>query len=233
MHISGRGYEKKYMVSVCASLIILIWKGGLSLLLNLHQPIVLILCCSCKSISAKGISIHHLACICEEPLAKKIIWLPKSMLFWSCSFFEGKWINFTWQARISMWLSHTYLDKTNFHSWTGLLKEKKTYHSNLCRYRFWMKKKLYCICIFLILSIIQEASLYSQSLTAKFHKRMPLYNYKKIVVSNWSLCENKTICPHEGFYSRCTSQFCPSNFHLFQCRIQDWVSLNGFCKDLV
>lgn len=142
MHISGRGYEKKYMVSVCASLIILIWKGGLSLLLNLHQPIVLILCCSCKSISAKGISIHHLACICEEPLAKKIIWLPKSMLFWSCSFFEGKWINFTWQARISMWLSHTYLDKTNFHSWTGPLKEKKTYHSNLCRYQVLNEKKI-------------------------------------------------------------------------------------------
>lgn len=83
-HISGRGYEKIYMVSVCASLIIFIWKGRLSLLLHLHHPIVLILCCSCKSISAKRISIHHLAYISEEALAKKVIWLSKSMLFCSC-----------------------------------------------------------------------------------------------------------------------------------------------------
>lgn len=79
--ISGRGYEKKYMVSACASLMILICKGKLPLLLHLHHSIVLMLCCSCKSISTKRISMYHLACICEKALAKKVIWLPKYMLF--------------------------------------------------------------------------------------------------------------------------------------------------------
>lgn len=83
-NISGRGCEKKYMFSVCASLIILICKGRLSLLLHLHHPIVLMLCCSCKSISAKKEQHLSYVLFCEEALAEEVIWLPKPMLFWSC-----------------------------------------------------------------------------------------------------------------------------------------------------
>lgn len=135
----------------------------------------------------------------------------------------------------------TSLYKTNFHRWTGPWNGKIIIQIYV-GIRFWMKKtplkyiNCVCVCInfyFLIPNIIQESSLYSQAPIAKFHKRKRLHNFKKIVISNWSLCENKTNCPCEGFCSRCTGQFCPYNFHLFQCRIQDCISLNGFCKDLV
>lgn len=62
---------------------------------------------------------------------------------------------------------------------------------------------------FLISNIIQEPSFYSQAIIAKFHKRMHLHNFKKNVVRNWNLCKNKTNCPYERFYSRCTGQFWP------------------------
>lgn len=144
-YISGRGYKKKYMVSVCASLAILICKGRLSLLLHLHHSIVLI-CCSCKSMSVKRISIHQLACICEEAPAKTVIGCPnlELLIFWrkvSKLYMASK--DFSDYANVP------YLPQTKL-SFTAELDfaMKKIIIQIYVGIRFWMKKTIInCVCI--------------------------------------------------------------------------------------
>lgn len=132
------------MVSICASLIILICKGRLSLLLHLHHSIVLI-CCSCKSMSVKRINIHQLACICEEAPAKTLIGCPNvelPILWRKVSKFYMSSKDFNDYANVP------YLPQTKLIFTAELdFRMKKIIIQIYIGIRFWMKKN-YKLCMY-------------------------------------------------------------------------------------